>query len=343
MSIFIDRSFLLQVSPRLQRFTQKKDNLYNFRCPFCGDSQKSKTKCRGFIYAKKNDYFFMCHNCSLSISFYNFLKKLDPNLVNEYALERYKNGETGNHNYPKPDIPEIKTATPVFKGIVFPEESNSLIQSIQHLNNDHIAKKYVIQRKIPTEFYCNLFYAKDYKKYVESFGISKDIPENDERLIIPFYDVDGNLVGFQGRTLTNSKSRYITIRLQEDHPMMYGLNMVDKNETIYVVEGPIDSMFLKNSIAVSSSNLQSAVELFDKSKIVLVFDNEPRNKEICKLIEQAIEDHFNVVIWPEMMDDKDVNDMILNGFSCEDVRDIIEKNTFVNLRAKMEFINWKKI
>ena len=114
MSVHIDRSFLLRVSPQLQKFTQRKQDLYNFRCPLCGDSQKNKTKCRGYVYRKKNDYFYMCHNCGASMSFYNFLDKVDPGIIKEYALERYKEGETGTHNYKKPKFEEFKTK-PKFK------------------------------------------------------------------------------------------------------------------------------------------------------------------------------------------------------------------------------------
>jgi hypothetical protein len=59
-------------------------------------------------------------------------------------------------------------------------------------------------------------------------------------------------------------------------------------------------------------------------------------------MDKAIEEHYNVVIWPEMIEEKDINDMVLAGFSPEEIQDIISKNTFVNLRAKMEFVNWKK-
>ena len=114
MSIYIDKSFLLRVSPKLQKFTQKNKDLFNFRCPICGDSSKNKIKARGYIYAKKNDYLYMCHNCGVSMSFYNFLDKVDPNLTKEYALERYKNGEIKTNNYEKPDFEEYKTKT-VFK------------------------------------------------------------------------------------------------------------------------------------------------------------------------------------------------------------------------------------
>jgi hypothetical protein len=110
------------------------------------------------------------------------------------------------------------------------------------------------------------------------------------------------------------------------------------------VEGPIDSMFLENAVATADSNLESITSIYDKSKVVLVFDNEPRNKEIVMKIDKAIENHYNVVIWPEMIESKDINDMILlDRFSPDEIQDIISKNTFVNLRAKAEFVNWKKV
>ena len=111
---WLDHKYIGLVSSRLDKFKRKGPNLYNFRCPICGDSSKNKTKARGFVYAKKGNYFFMCHNCGASMSFYNFLDKVDPDLLKEYSLERYKNGETGTHNYPKPSFDEYKTK-PSFK------------------------------------------------------------------------------------------------------------------------------------------------------------------------------------------------------------------------------------
>jgi hypothetical protein len=102
-------------------------------------------------------------------------------------------------------------------------------------------------------------------------------------------------------------------------------------------------MFLENAVATADSNLESITDVLDKSKVVLVFDNEPRNKEIVKKMEHAIDNHFNIVIWPEIFEEKDINDMILSGFSPDEIQDFISKNTFVNLRAKIEFMNWKKI
>lgn len=337
MSVFIDRSFLLQVSPKLQRFTKKKDDLYNFRCPLCGDSQKNKLKSRGYVFRKKNDYFYMCHNCGVSTTFYNFLKQVDPNLVQEYQLERYKNGETGNNNYPKPDFEEYKTEKPTFKKALE-------LPSLDSLPEAHFAKKYVQQRQIPETLYSQLYFAEDFAAFIQGLGIEKEgLHKDDKRLVIPFYDQEKNLVAIQGRALGESKLRYITIKLHDDNHKVFGLDRIDMDELVYVVEGPIDSMFLENAVATADSNLESITEVLDKSKVVLVFDNEPRNKEIVKKIEHAIDNHFNVVIWPEMIEEKDINDMILANFSQDEIQDIISKNTFLNLRAKMEFVNWKKV
>jgi DNA primase len=336
MSVFIDRAFLLRISPKLQRFTQKKEDLYNFRCPLCGDSQKNKTKSRGYVYRKKNDYFYMCHNCGASTSFYNFLDKVDPALTKEYALERYKNGDNNKSNHETPEFEEFKTAKPKFK------ESLGL-PTIQSLPEAHFAKVYVQSRRIPETFYSQLYYAEDFAAFIQDLGIEKELHKEDKRLVIPFYDKEKNLIAIQGRALGESKLRYITIKLHEDNHKFFGLDRIDEDEMIYVVEGPIDSMFLNNAVATADSNLESITSIYDKSKVTLVFDNEPRNKEIVKKIDEAIEKHYNVVIWPEMIESKDINDMIMDGFSPDEIQDIISKYTFVNLRAKAELVNWKKV
>ena len=335
MSVFIDRTFLLRASPKLQRFTQKKTDLYNFRCPLCGDSQKNKTKCRGFVYRKKDDYFYMCHNCSVSTTFYNFLKQVDESLIKEYQLERYRNG-TERGNYTKPDFSEAKEK-PVFKERI-------RLESIESLPEEHFAKRYIKSRKIPMVFESELYFAPDFKQFIETLGIEKEnLHKDDQRLVIPFYDSKKNLIAIQGRALGKSELRYITIKLNDDFDKVFGLDRIDQDEMIYVVEGPIDSMFLENSVATADANLESITKLFDKSQVTLVFDNEPRNKQIVEKINLAIDNHFNVVIWPEFIDCKDINEMVLDGFSPDEIQDIISKNTFVNLRAKMEFVNWKKI
>ncbi len=340
MSVFIDRKYLKLLSPKLNRFTQKKEDLFNFRCPFCGDSQKHLHKARGYVYRKKNDYFYKCQNCGVGHTMYNFINLLDANMVKEYAMERYTNGETGNQNYPKPEKQELKFETPVFK-----KRKEINLPKIIDLPMDHYAAKYCIGRKIPEATYNTLYYAHDFKTFIDELlpEHDKDLKEDDPRLIIPFYDTDGTLLAVQGRSLRDSKIRYITIKLAEESIKIFGLDRVNKEEKSYVTEGPIDSLFLPNAVATADANLANAVNYIPRDKLVLVFDNEPRNKDICKLMDKAIENHFAICIWPEMMQEKDINDMILSGFTSDEIVDIIDKNTFVNLRAKMEFIQWKKV
>ena len=336
MSIFLDRKYLLQVSHKLSKFTKKNDNLFNFRCPFCGDSQKDKKKTRGYVYHKKNSYFYMCHNCGLSISFYNFLDRLDGNLAKQYSLEKFTNGDTKGSNTPQPDVDDVKSK-PVFYDKLD-------LETISSLPEEHFAKKYVVGRQIPESFWPQLYFAPDFKKFVETLGVDKDgLKEDDQRLIIPFFNKEKKLTYIQGRALGESKVRYITIKIDKEAPKLYGLDRIDENKMIYVTEGPIDSMFLENAVATADANLSSVSNTFERSKVTLIFDNEPRNKNIVKLIENAIDEHYNVVVWPEMIESKDINEMLLEGLTQEDIQDLIEKNTFVNLRAKMEFMRWKKI
>jgi hypothetical protein len=278
----------------------------------------------------------MCHNCGVSTTFYNLLKEVDPLLLKEYQLERYKNGND-NGNYPKPDFEEAKQEAPKFKKALE-------LPSIDSLPEAHFAKNYVSQRRIPENLYSQLYYAEDFAAFIQTLGIEKEnLHKGDKRLVIPFYDKEKNLVAVQGRSLGESKLRYITLKLHEDDKKVYGLDRIDEDKLVYVVEGPIDSMFLDNAVATADSNLESIVNSLDKTKVVLIFDNEPRNKEIVSKINSAIDNHFNVVIWPEFVDSKDINEMVMDGFLPDEIHDIISKNTFVNLRAKMEFVNWKKI
>jgi len=276
---------------------------------------------------------------------YNLINLIDSNLVKEYALERYANGETGSQNYPKAEVKKAEQAKFTFEAPVFKKKPTINLPKIIDLDMDHYAAQYCIGRKLPLDTYNNLYYAEDFKAFVDELlpDHGKELKEDDPRLIIPFFDRDGSLLAIQGRALRDSKIRYITIKLAEESIKIYGLNTVNVEDKVYVFEGPIDSLFIKNAVATADANLRNAVNYISKDKLVLVFDNEPRNKDICKIMDKAIEEHFNICIWPEMMQEKDINDMIINGFTSDEITDIIDKNTFVNLRAKMEFIQWKKV
>jgi len=338
MTIYIDRKYIQLLSPKLDRFSRKNDDLFNFRCPICGDSQKNKYKARGYIFRKKNDLFYRCHNCSVGMTMNNFIKHLDANLHKEYVMERYKSGESGHSNYEKP-----KTVT----DFVLPKFKIKLdLESIESLEDNHYAKSYLINRKIPKTFFKDLYYASDFKKFIDKLipNNGKNLKENDPRIIIPFYDKNKNLIAVQGRALeADSRTRYITIKIDEHSPKIYGLERMDKNKKIYIVEGPFDSMFIPNSIAAAGSNLKDLGRYVDINNSVIVYDNQPRNKDIVKQLSTTIESGHNVCIWPDKMIFKDINDMILNGINSLDILYIIDQNTFNGLKAKFRLQSWKKI
>jgi transcription elongation factor Elf1 len=338
---FIDSKYIGLVSSRLQKFKQVKNNLYNFRCPYCGDSQKYKNKARGYIYQSKNDHNYKCHNCGVSRSFTNFLKDMDNVLYDQYVMERYKNGLTGkNSNTPEP---KFDFKPPTFNKS---DESKKLTEldlpSLAELNKEHFARQYVENRQIPEKYLNELYYCENFKEWTNRQKYTFNSTEYEEpRIIIPLLK-GGKLFGFQGRSLDkNSQVKYITIILDEKYPKIYGFDTIDWSKTVYIVEGPFDSMFVENSIAMVGADLDMMffVSNYDVD-FVMIYDNEKRNKQIVDRIKKAIDLHFSVVIWPSDIKEKDINDMVLSGL---DVQSVIESNTYSGLEAKLKFTTWKKI
>jgi predicted RNA-binding Zn-ribbon protein involved in translation (DUF1610 family) len=320
----IDSKYIGLVSARLQKFKRVKSDLYNFRCPICGDSQRNKNKARGYIYPVKNNTNFKCHNCGASLSFNNFLKEIDPNLHKQYTLEKFKQGHTGKNFVV--DEPKFDFTKPVFvKKLDLPKASEILV-----------AREYLEKRKLnPEKFY----FAEKFKEWTNTQKQTFDVINVDEsRIVIPLYDLDSNLIGFQGRSLGLSQNKYITVMLFDDVPKIYGLNQIDPSKSIYIVEGPFDSTFIQNAIAMCGSDID--IRPFGWKDYIYVFDNEPRNREIVNRILKTINRGEKVVIWPSTIKQKDVNDMVLTGLN---VMDVLKSNTYSGLEAKIKFNNWKKI
>ena len=338
MSLYIDKKFVSLISPKLERFKQKSEFLYNCKCPICGDSHKNKLKARGYFYRRKSDMFFMCHNCGTSLSIGNFLKTIDRSLYREYQLERYKNESTGN--VAKPDFSWAKTK-PVF---IKTQESKINLPTIDSLPDTHDAKQYLLKRKIPHEHLKIIYYAQNFKSFVHEL-----IPDyektlyNEQRIVFPFFDRDKNLLGFQGRAIGDSKIKYITVKMNDDFQKIYGLDRVDFTKRIYVVEGPIDSLFLQNSLATMDASLYNVSLLLGNHDYVFIHDNERRNSAIVKQMEKTIKQNKNIFIWPQHIVTKDINDYILSGGTSSEIQSIIDTNTFNSLRAKLEFEKWRKV
>lgn len=334
MSIWIDRKYLLLLSPKLELFKQKNTNLYTFRCPYCGDSHKIKTKTRGFVYSKNANYFFTCFNCGKGTTLRNLIAFLDPYLEKEYALENFQETYGTTERKIEKIIPNI----PIFKKT----QKKIDLPLISELDDNSVAKKYLLDRKIPEHAFKSLYFSEDFKQFVESVSDNK-LDQTGPRIIIPFFSKRGDLIAFQGRALDAYSMRYITVKLDPDSNKIFGLDRVNPKETIYVCEGPFDSLFLPNALATADSNLAAVGNLFDKDKLILVPDNEPRNKNIVKNIGKFIKDGYNVCLLPETFKEKDINDAVKNGLTESEILDIINRHTYSGLRAELEFMNWRKL
>ena len=319
----IDSKYINLVSSRLQKFKRVKADLYNFRCPICGDSQKNKSKTRGYLYAIKANVNYKCHNCGASMSLNNFIKHIDPVIAKQYAFEKFKDGHTGRN---------FVTEEPIFQ-FEAPKFKQKL--DLPKASDNAIAKLYLEKRKLnPTKFY----YADKFKAWSNTLKETFDSVEYDEpRIIIPLFYKD-NLVGFQGRSLGPNKVKYITVMISDSAPKIYGLDEIETNSSVYITEGPFDSTFIKNSVAMCGADAD--VRKWGISDPVWIYDNEPRNIEIVKRISNTISKGDKIVIWPSNIVEKDINDMVMSGHN---VQELVESNIYNGLEANLKFNTWKRI
>ncbi len=327
MSSYIDLKYIMMVSPRLDKFKRVRDNLFNFRCPYCGDSQKSQSKARGYFYRKKNDFFYRCHNCAKGTTFGKVLEYIDSETHKQYVMERWRGSA------PNTQEPEFNFTAPQFKKID-PKLEN--LTPINKLNTDHPARQFVESRQIPEEFYSDLYLC---SKFFEWAKIGTLVPRRQEhpRLVIPFRDETGEVFAAQGRAFGKETPKYLTVKFQ-DKPKIFGLDRADLSRKIHVVEGPIDSLFVDNCLAMAGADFGNLPE-----DATIILDNEPRSREIIKRMENLIENNYELVIWPDSIPHKDINDMILAGMTSVDVQKLIKQNTYNGLQATARLSAWKRI
>ena len=331
-SSYIDVKYINLCSSLLERFKQKHTNLWNFRCPICGDSKKSKTKCRGFVYEKRNKYFYKCHNCNYGTSFNRFLEKISPALHKNYITEQYKEDAWRKKDEPK-SIPEFN----------FVPEFNHVLQgmdSISSLTTDHPARNYLKNRLIPERYFRDLYLCKEFKKWTNTIIPNKfsSLEHDAPRLVIPFFDCKHNIIGYQGRSFNpKEQAKYITIKMEGVENLIYGEERVDIKKKIYCVEGPLDSLFLPNCLAIAGLNFKGV-----KLSNVIVLDNERRNVQIVDALKKLIINGYSVCIWPDSVKEKDINEMIISGKTTDDIVEIIDNNTYSGLQANFQLSQWKR-
>ncbi len=347
MSEFVDKKFINIVSSQLELFAWKKATLANCRCPICGDSEKNKRKCRGYFYPHKGSWIYKCHNCGASMGMYNFLKQVSPSLAREYSLESFTDKRKEKKEEPKEDM-LFKTSKPEFK------KKDKLLENLvclTDLPSDHTAVKFANVRMIPKQYFKLLYYTDDFTTFATLLDKDNTLFGKEERLVIPFFNSHGDVVACQGRALTmadevNARAtvKYITIKHDKSiDRLWYGLWRTDPKKRVYVVEGPIDSLFLKNAVAMVGAGALKEIPLrFANSEMTYILDNEPRNKQICAYIEKLIELGRDVCIWPDNINEKDINDMAYK-MSTRKIQKMIDENTVSGLEATLRFRDWKKV
>lgn len=339
---YIDLTYCGYISSRLEGYVLKTNSPFsaNFRCPFCGDSQKSKFKKRGWLLEKNGKIIFYCHNCNESKpSLLSFLKSLDHQLYSDYIFAlKADHMSSGLVQPPAPEL-KVQKYTANLKGVI----------KVSSLPTTHPVKKYLDKRMIPSDKHYKLYYSPKFKHWINSIIPDKfkminedgtDIPD-EPRLVIPFIDEKGKIFGLSARSFKPDGLRYITIMFDESKPKLFGLDTLDYTKSFNVVEGPIDSLFLDNTIAMAGTDIRID-KIPQLSNATFILDNEPRNVEVCKKIENLIDKNCKIVIWPSDIKEKDINLMILAGKTKQQLQEIIKQRTFSGLSAKLEFQQWRK-
>jgi hypothetical protein len=245
-------------------------------------------------------------------------------------MEKFKEGSTGKGTVTP--TPKFDFKPPNF------HRGDVDLEKISDLNTEHPAREYLEKRGIKDLDY--FYYCPKFKAWTNQQKKTFDTLRQDSpRIIIPFRDKDGRLFGYQGRSLApTARMRYITIMLDEDKPKIFGQDRINDEEPVYIVEGPFDSTFIKNSVAMAGSDVDPRT--FNWSNYIWVYDNEPRNREIINRISKSVDRGDKVIIWPNNIQQKDINDMHLAG---HDVQTVVQSNVYQGLEANLRLNNWKKV
>lgn len=339
MSIYLDLKYISLISGRLSLFKKKDVHLFNFRCPLCGDSSAKKNKTRGYFYrvSKKNVMSMKCHNCGVSMYFSTFLKTFDSTLYQSYLLEVFKDDKP---IVVEENVVDFKVDENRFEPVTLLDK---LLDRLDTLPEDNEAVQFCLKRKIPKNVFNRLYFIDDMHKIETlSYKYLNKIPSNEPRLVMPFYDMQGKLEGLTCRALRGEELRYVTVKIVDDGLMIFGSELVNPNKRVYVTEGPIDSLFLPNAIAVGGVAFDKISRLaIPKENMIIILDNQPRNNEVVKQYLKYIKNGYNIFVWPQNMIEKDINDLVLAGY--QDIPALIEERFSKGLEAEMRITIWKRI
>lgn len=341
--MFSDVAFIRILGTQLEGFTSNGATTYNFRCPICGDSQKSKSKKRGYIYEDSGRYYFKCWNCNESLSFKNFLKRVSPPLYSDYVKETLAGSNVPTH--PTREVMDVKVdAASEFKRRLH----DKILEVCEPATGDHDGYRYLLGRGLSDNQMRDLYFVDNINKItkqIEKYA-SRDYSDNLCAVVLPFRDVGGAITHIQLRILNGGENfRYLTLTLDESKPKFFGLDRADFKQTVYITEGGFDSLFVRNGISVNHGALTSCVSEIKKhtSNFVLVYDMDYlTNLQINRDLVKAIECDYRVVVYDRATLNrtvkgkqvKDLNDLSNSGM--DDVTAYLQKRTFRSIQAKVE-------
>lgn len=342
----MEEKYVGVISSRLSGFKRPSmaEKVWNFQCPLCKETKK-----KAYFYPSKTTLRFKCFKCGENLAFRKLLEMLDDEVYKDYVMELFKERQV-----PMPAIPftsKVGNLDQFFKPHKYVEGLNTpLLQKVSSLPASHYCKQYIVSRMIPNKFHARLFFAEKFKAYTNSLVPGKfdekSLRFEEPRLIIPLLNEEGKMFGFQGRSFKpDSPTKYITIYLIKNHVCVYGLDGLKPSDRIYVVEGPFDSMFIPNALAMLGAGFDPTLKAYGvvPSQTTIVYDNERRNKKIIELIEDAIKDEYSVCLWPDEVKQKDINEMVCAGRSGTDIQKIIDTSTYKGMTASLKLAGWKRV
>jgi len=332
---WIDKKTISQLETRVRNFKWVNPSTANLSCPICGDSTTDNRKARGYIISKKGSTYYFCHNCGAAQPLGKFLEQVDTNLASEYRLEKFKESKAATKS-------QVELEDNIFKtNIKTPSRTSIDLPKLTSLPEDHPARQY-IRSRLQNE--KRFYYADQFPKWAstEFRGMANWVKVTQHpRIVLPVYDANKNLAGAIARSFQGESPKYAIMKLTEDD-LVFGLDRVNYDRKIWVVEGPYDSLLLDNSVAAMTASL-TRIKLPPNANAVFVHDNQPRNPEIVKLVEKTAFSGFPLVVWPDSFTYKDINDAVMNGIRVAELEQIMTQYTYKGLEARMKVSQWKKI
>lgn len=339
---YLEEKYINSISFELPKFeqTSRQPPVFNFVCvqPGCGAGKK-RIKKKAYFYLKDDHFYYKCFRCGHHQRFTNFLKEFNSSLYQEYVLENLQ--ETKKARPERLKFTATQNATELLEERRRMEAIMALFRSVDHVPMKHPAFQYVKRRKIDPKWYHRLFVIEEAKDIAKLFPeYEEKVRGSETRLFIPCFDRDGQLVGGTCRAIDPClELRYIAVRVHDQSELVFNLDLIELHEPVLVVEGPIDSMFLPNCIGAGGLNLKKLLKIVPRDNLTLVFDNQPKHPTVVSSMRSAISLGLPVVIWPNELPYKDINDMVLNNV---EPLPIIKSHTYRDTQAGVRLELWKR-